>query len=232
MSKTIMAVGAHTGDAQLTCGMLLAKHAIAGDKIIIVDLTAGERGTPQGWTTPEFREYNVKCAADFAKGLGGESIVFDDYADGELERTKELELKLARVMREHQVTNVLYHWPQSLHKDHITASEITTNAIFYASLTTFPLDDLKPAPIRSSLFAENWEDAEGYTPYYYFDVTEAFPVWKENIKKLWLAEHSRDFKYLRYYEALAITRGAMIKTDYATTFAIPNYQKRIKLDTL
>ena len=81
-------------------------------------------------------------------------------------------------------------------------------------------------------FAENWEDAEGYTPYYYFDVTEAFPVWKENIKKLWLAEHSRDFKYLRYYEALAITRGAMIKTDYATTFAIPNYQKRIKLDTL
>ena len=43
MSKTIMAVGAHTGDAQLTCGMLLAKHAMAGDRVIIVDLTAGER---------------------------------------------------------------------------------------------------------------------------------------------------------------------------------------------
>ena len=25
MSKTIMAVGAHTGDAQLTCGMLLGR---------------------------------------------------------------------------------------------------------------------------------------------------------------------------------------------------------------
>ena len=46
MSKTIMAVGAHTGDAQLTCGMLLAKHAMAGDRVILVDLTAGERGTP------------------------------------------------------------------------------------------------------------------------------------------------------------------------------------------
>ncbi len=231
MSKTIMAVGAHTGDAQLTCGMLLAKHAMAGDKIIIVDLTAGERGTPQGWTTPEFREYNVKCAADFAHGLGGESIVFD-IPDGELYPSKELELKLARIMREKQVTDVLYHWPKSLHKDHIAASEITEHANFFAALPTFPLDDLKPAPIKNLLHPENWEDAEGYVPYFYFDVTEAFPLWKENIKKLWLAEHSNDFKYLRYYEALAITRGAMIKCDYATTYGIPEYSKRVKRDLL
>ena len=44
MSRTIMAVGAHTLDAQLTCGMLLAKHAMAGDRIVTVDITAGERG--------------------------------------------------------------------------------------------------------------------------------------------------------------------------------------------
>lgn len=31
MAKTIMAVGAHIGDAQLTCGMLLAKQAMQGD---------------------------------------------------------------------------------------------------------------------------------------------------------------------------------------------------------
>lgn len=232
MSKTIMAVGAHTGDAQLTCGMLLAKHAMAGDKVIIVDLTAGERGTPAGWTTPDFRAYNVECAGKFAEGLGGESIVFDDYADGELERTKDIELKLARLMREKQVTDVLYHFPNSLHKDHIVASEITTNACFFAALGTFPLDDLKPAPIRNMLFAENWEDSEGFVPYYYFDVSEAFPLWKENIKKLWLAENSRDFKYLRYYEALSITRGAMVRCDHATCYAIPDYQKRIKKDLL
>lgn len=48
MSRTIMAVGAHAIDAQLTCGMLLAKHAMAGDRVIIVDVTAGERGAPKG----------------------------------------------------------------------------------------------------------------------------------------------------------------------------------------
>ena len=74
MSKTIMAVGAHTGDAQLTCGMLLAKHALAGDTIVIVDLTAGERGTPQGWTQADFRAYNAECAGKFAAKLGGVKI--------------------------------------------------------------------------------------------------------------------------------------------------------------
>ena len=44
MSKTIMAVGAHTGDAQLTCGMLLAKHAMNGDRIVIVDDRTGHFG--------------------------------------------------------------------------------------------------------------------------------------------------------------------------------------------
>lgn len=231
MTKTIMAVGAHTGDAQLTSGMLLAKHAMAGDKIITVDLTAGERGTPPGMTPEEFRPQNVAAAGEFAKMLGGESYVFDT-PDGELYASKELELKLARLMREKQVTHVLYHWKNSMHKDHVQANIITDNAIFFASLGTFPLDGLAPAPISGMLYAENWEDSTGFVPYYYFDVTEAFPLWKEAIKKLWLTEHSRDFRYLRYYEALAITRGAMIKTDYATAFGTDEYAKRIRKDSL
>ena len=227
MANTIMAIGAHTGDAQLTCGMLLAKHAMAGDKIITVDLTAGERGTPLGMTPEEFRPQNVAAAGEFAKMLGGESIVFD-IPDGELYASKELELKLARIMREKQVTKVLYHWKNSMHKDHIQASIISDHACFFAALSTFDMDGLAPAPIRSMLYAENWEDSEGFKPYFFYDVTEAFPLWKEAIKKLWLTEHSRDFKYLRYYEALAITRGALIKTDYATAFGIDEYAKRVK----
>ena len=227
MANTIMAIGAHTGDAQLTCGMLLAKHAMAGDKIITVDLTAGERGTPLGMTPEEFRPQNVAAAGEFAKMLGGESIVFD-IPDGELYASKELELKLARIMREKQVTKVLYHWKNSMHKDHMQASIISDHACFFAALPTFDMDGLAPAPIRSMLYAENWEDSEGFKPYFFYDVTEAFPLWKEAIKKLWLTEHSRDFKYLRYYEALAITRGALIKTDYATAFGIDEYAKRVK----
>ena len=109
MAKTIMAVGAHTGDAQLTCGMLLAKHAMQGDRVVIVDLTAGERGTPAGWTTPDFRKYNVECAAKFAEKIGGESIVLDT-PDGELYDSKEQELALAGLMRQYQVNAVFCPW--------------------------------------------------------------------------------------------------------------------------
>ncbi|MBQ8094900.1 MAG: PIG-L family deacetylase [Clostridia bacterium] len=226
MSKTIMAVGAHTGDAQLTCGMLLAKHAMAGDRVITVDLTAGERGTPKGYTPETFRTYNVECAKRFADHLGGISIVLDT-PDGELYDTKEQELALATLMRQYEVNAVLYHWKHSLHKDHEAANRITENAIFYASLATFQ-HELPPAPIRRFMCAENWEDEPEFKPYFWFDVSQAFPLWKEAIRELWLSEHSTSFKYLRYYEALSIVRGARIGVDHATCFGTsPTGQRQI-----
>ena len=230
MSKTIVAVGAHTGDAQLTCGMLLAKHAMHGDRVIVIDLTAGERGTPQGWTIPDFRAYNVECARKFAEKIGGESLVLDT-PDGELCDTKEAELQLADILRGYKADAVLYHWKNSLHKDHEAASRLTENAIFFASLTTFERP-LPPAPIRRFMCAENWEDEPEFKPYYYFDVTEAFPVWKEAIRELWLAEHSTSFKYLRYYEALSVVRGARIGVDHASCFGISPTGHRQRLDLL
>lgn len=228
--KVIMAVGAHTGDAQLTMGMLLAKHAQMGDHVIIVDLTAGERGCPAGQTPEEFRKYNVECAQKFADELGGESIVFD-VPDGELYDNKEIELKLARLMREKQVDAVLYHWKKSIHKDHVQAHMITDNAIFFASLPTFDLDGLAPAPVKRFMCAENWEDAEDFSPYYYFDVTEAYPLWEKAVKHLWLTEHSTSMAYLKYYDALSVTRGCLIRKGRATAFATTG-DKRMVLENL
>jgi len=228
--KTILAVGAHTGDTQLTCGMLLAKHAMMGDKVITVDLTAGERGAPKGVPTQEFRHQNVAAAKDFMDMLGGESIVLD-IPDCELYPSRELELRLCQIMREKQADAVLCHWRNSLHKDHMASHTITKNAIFFASLSTYE-HPLPPAPISRTMFAENWEDAEDFSPYFYFDVTDAFPLWKEAIKKLWLAENSPSFKYLRYYEALSIMRGAIIHKDHASCFGTSDFGKRQTLDLL
>ncbi len=230
MSKTIMSVGAHTGDAQLTCGMLLAKHAMNGDRVVIVDLTAGERGTPKGWTTEDFRQYNIECAGKFARKLGGESVVLDT-PDGELYDTKEAELQLADLMRKYQADAVLYHWKNSLHKDHEAAHRITDNAIFFASLPTFE-HSLPPAPIRRFMCAENWEDEPEFMPYYWFDVSQAFGLWKDAVKELWLSEHSPSFPYLRYYEALSVVRGARIRAEHATCFGISPNAKRQCLDLL
>ena len=108
----------------------------------------------------------------FARKIGGESIVLDT-PDGELYDTKEEELRLAGLMRQYRVDAVLYHWKNSLHKDHEAAHKITDNAIFYASLATFE-HPLPPAPIRRFMCAENWEDEPEFLPYYWFDVMLSF----------------------------------------------------------
>lgn len=227
-TNVILAVGAHTGDAQLTSGMLLAKRALQGDKIIILDLTAGERGAPKGVSISDFRKQNIDGAAAFARMLGGKSIVLD-VPDGELYPSMELELKVAGIMRENKVTQVLYHWKNSLHKDHISAHTITRNAIFFASLPTFE-HPLPPARIVRTMMAENWEDSEGFQPYFYADVSDGFELWKKAIVNLWLAENSTSFKYLRYYEALSICRGALIGKQHASAFATFDYAKRQVLE--
>ena len=226
MTKTIMAVGAHTGDAQLTSGLMLSRCAARGDRIVTLDLTAGERGCPPHLTQTEFRQMNVESAGQFSRALGGESIVLD-IPDGELNYSKELAIQIGDIMREYQVDTVLYHWKNSMHRDHVEASRLTTDAIFYASLKSFERP-LPPAPIRHWYYAENWEDSEGFVPYAYFDVSDSFATWREAVKKLYLTEHSRDFKYLQYYEGLARMRGALIKTEYATAFNVDEYAKRIR----
>ena len=44
--------------------------------------------------------------------------------------------------------------------------------------------------------------------------SEAFPLWKEAVKKLWLTEHSKDFKYLQYYDTVLLANhGALSFSD-------------------
>ncbi len=80
------------------------------------------------------------------------------------------------------------------------------------------------------MMAENWEDSEGFQPYFYVDVSDGFELWKKAIVNLWLAENSTSFKYLRYYEALSVCRGALIGKQHASAFAAFDYAKRQVLE--
>ena len=229
-TQTVLAIGAHIGDAELTAGALLASCAVHGGKAVTLALTAGEKGAPAGADIAEYRRGKIAEAEAFAKELGGEAYVLD-YEDGLLPDNDEVRFAVCDIIRKVKPDIIVTHHENSMHKDHMAASRITDNAIFYASLPTFE-HELPRAPITKFLYAENWEDADGFKPFYYFDVTEAFPVWKEAIKELWLAEHSTSFKYLRYYEALSVVRGAKIRVDHATCFGIEDYAKRQILDRL
>jgi LmbE family N-acetylglucosaminyl deacetylase len=220
-----MAIGAHIGDAELTCGKTLATHYLKGDVISTVAVTAGERGAPPGRDFIEFKNHNIECAHTFACAMGGEFTCLG-YPDGETRDDEELRLMLCDIIRAKKPDVILTHWTKSLHKDHIVTANAVTDAIFYAALRGFEREN-EPHWARGPYYAENWEDAEGFDPYIFIDVSPGYDLWHEKIQGLWLTNNSPWFKYLHYYDALSKSRGALIKKERAECFNVQAHQKRV-----
>jgi LmbE family N-acetylglucosaminyl deacetylase len=225
MPKHIMAIGAHIGDAELTCGKTLATHSVMGDKITTVAVTAGERGAPPGRDQAEFKQYNMDCAATFAKELGGGFICMG-YPDGEVPDNEEIRLQICDIIRANKPDVILTHWMHSMHKDHINTSKAVLDGIFYAALRGFERKD-EPHWARGPYYAENWEDAPQFEPYVFIDVTPGYDLWHEKIQGLWLTNNSPWFKYLVHYDALSRQRGALVKKERAECFDVGPYSKRV-----
>jgi len=230
--KRIMAVGAHIGDAELMCGLTLAKHAVLGDRAITVAVSAGERGAPPGFdkaAIEAFRLKNIASAEEFAATLGG-AFYNVGYTDGEIPDDKELRLKLCDIIREEKPDIVLTHWTDSLHVDHIVTSKAVMDGIYFAGLLGFERA-LPPHSASGPYYAENWEDANGFTPYIYIDVAGGYELWEKAVKKLWLTENSPWFKYLEYYDALSRARGALAHKKRAECYAVSPYSMKLIWDS-
>lgn len=223
--KVIMAIGGHIGDAELTCGGVLATMSLQGHKIITVAMTGGERGNPPHLTVAEYRKQKEQEAKTFAELLGGEAVVFP-YADGELPETDEVKLALCDVIRKYKPDVLLTHWNGSIHKDHIATHNIVKDAQFFAGLPSVERE--LPAHFAGGpYYAENWEDANGYVPYTYVEVTkEGFDLWYKAISTHWFTVNSTSFKYRDFYCTLMKMRGYLCNKEYAETFAVPEENKK------
>jgi LmbE family N-acetylglucosaminyl deacetylase len=227
-----MAIGAHIGDAELTTGKTLAKHSILGDSVTTVAVTAGEGGAPPGSDSAkneEFRKQNIASAEEFAAALGGKFINVG-YPDGEAPDDKELRLKLCDIIRAEKPDVVLTHWIHSMHVDHETTSKAVNDAIYFAGLMGLERDN-PPHAAAGPYYAENWEDAHGFVPYIYVDVTEGYDLWEGAVKKLWLTLNSPWFKYMDYYDALSRSRGALAHKKRVECYAVSPYSMKLVWDS-
>ncbi len=222
---TIMAVGGHVGDMELTAGGVLASRSLAGDEIVTVGLTAGEKGNPPDMGVADYREQKVREAEEFAAMLGGIAVVFP-YADGELPVTDAVAYELCDVIREHRPDVLITHWRESIHKDHTAAHDIVERAQYFAGVAGF--ERTKPAHFAAGpYYAENWEDPTGFTPTVYVTVSEAgFALWREAIAKHWFTTHSTSFEYREYYTHLMSVRGIEARATYAQAFDVAPFARR------
>lgn len=224
MSKTLMAIGGHVGDAELTAGLILATEALKGSKIVTVALTGGERGAPQGVDISEYRKQKENEAKKFADLLGGEAIVFP-IADCELTEDQAIVYQVAALIRKYRPNYIFTHWRNSMHKDHVKTHRIVMEAQLIAALDMG--DKLDGEPIYAPVyFPENWEDAEDFKPYIYVKCSEAgYELWKKGLQEHWFVMHSKDFRYYDYYTHLAVVRGCLAKSKYGVALNILPHQK-------
>jgi len=229
--RTLLAIGAHAGDAEITTGAILARHKRLGDRVVILHLTLGEGGNPK--TSPAaYGEQKRKEALAAAQALGAEAL-FGPWKDGGLRDTEEAARFVADVIRQVKPTHVLTHWKASLHPDHEAAHRIVNAAVLLASLEGFQSAYPRHRGLRGVYYADNWEDAEGFVPYLYVDVTEDFAAWKAAAASYeFIRGGISTFPYLEYYEALARVRGAVAGKRFAVALEVDAFAKKRVLDTL
>lgn len=211
---TILAVGAHIGDAELMSGPLLAEDILQGKSATILALTPGELGNPTR-SPQEYRIQKLEEHESFCKKLGAQSIVFEDERDGFLKVKDETALRIARIIRKLRPETVLTHWKGSFHPDHRSAHDLVKRAAFLASL---PLPDEPYARFSSTVkFSENWEDTKGFQTDEYREISnDAFNIWSHAIKVHEFAHgDTSGFRYIDYYTALMTAKGCLNNSSRA-----------------
>jgi LmbE family N-acetylglucosaminyl deacetylase len=98
--RTIMAVGAHPDDIELTCAASLARWAREGDRAVIIVATDGARGGKEIGSDFAAMVRTRREEQDAAAAvLGVDEVVYLGFPDGELEDTPALRGALVRQIR-------------------------------------------------------------------------------------------------------------------------------------
>lgn len=230
-ARTILAIGAHAGDVELTAGAVLLGAHQRGDRVVILHLTLGEGGNPK-LSPAEYGAQKRREAEAVARDLGAE-VMFGPYRDGEIPNDDAARRYVADVMRQVKPTHLITHWKESLHKDHWITSAIVQEAVLLAALPGVQLAHPAHRGIRAVWYADNWEDATNFTPYVYVKVTESLDAWRAAVSKYEFARGAiAGFPYVDYYTALATVRGAVVYKGKAVAFAVEPEARRRVLDSL
>lgn len=229
--RTILAIGAHAGDMELTTGAVLAGAQARGDRVVLLHLTLGEGGNPAR-SPAAYGEQKRREALAVGAALGAE-VRFGAYRDGALPNDEATRRYVADVIRDVRPTHVFTHWKDGMHKDHVAASAVVRDAVLLASLPGVVTDHPAWRGVRAVWYADNWEDALGFTPFVYVAVGDSFDTWRTAVAQYeFVRGEISSFPYLDYYSALATVRGAVAGKGRAVAFAIEPFGQRRVLDSL
>lgn len=153
--KIVLGIVAHPDDLDVGAGGTLAHFARAGAEVHYLILTDGGKGSDDMTMTSAqlttLRHAEQQTALNI---VGGKSITFLDYPDGELEVTMELKKEIVKVVRTIKPDVVITMDPSVIysasngiinHPDHRAAGQATLDAIFPLARDRLTFPDLYTA---------------------------------------------------------------------------------------
>jgi len=131
MPCDLLVFGPHPDDIEIGLGGSVARHAAEGQRVGLIDLSAGELGTNG---TPEIRQ---REAQDAAKVLGAVFRENLGWPDGAIINTPTLVKSAVEVIRRHRPRAIAAPYWNDRHPDHIGASEALRTAAFSSGLRRY-----------------------------------------------------------------------------------------------
>ncbi len=135
----VLAVMAHPDDAELLCGGALIRSADAGERVGVLDLSAGEMGSSG---SAELRADEAARAAEIMGLTVRRCAGLPDSRLANDEASRRVVIEALRTLRPRVVVT---HWKVGRHRDHRVASALVRDACYLAGLTKLDADG---APFR------------------------------------------------------------------------------------
>ena len=222
----VLALAAHPDDVELCAGGTMCLLDEQGYRTGVVDFTRGELGT-RG--TPEGREREAAAAAEI---LGLDARENLGIPDGDIQNTRENQLKVIRAVRRYRPHIVLTTAETVRHPDHGDATRLSVDALFYSGLAKIETaeDDGTPQEPWRPHHVLHYMQALDVEPTLVVDVSD---VWERRMRAL-LAFESQFYQggegddgpetyisnpgFLEWVEARARVYGYRIGARYGEPF--------------
>jgi LmbE family N-acetylglucosaminyl deacetylase len=175
--SSYMVVVAHPDDAEFSSAGTIAKLTTESKKVIIIQVTSGDKGTADPSIHPEeLAKIREEEELEAARRLGVDDTVFLRCADGELVADLVLREKIVRMIRTYRPDVIITHdpfRPYALHPDHRAVGTAAIDAVYPTARDPHYFPEHLRAGLEPHKTAEVWFFGAEH-PDLFIDITDTF----------------------------------------------------------
>lgn len=175
--QTYMWVVAHPDDAEFSSSGTITKLSREGKRIVLIQVTSGDRGTTDRSQTPEkLGATREKEQLEAARREGIDEVVFLRQGDGHIVPDIDLREKIVKQIRIHKPDVVITHdpfRPYAMHPDHRGVGQATHDSVYPTARDHLYFPDHLAEGIQPHKTAEIWYFGSE-APDVFVDITDTF----------------------------------------------------------